>query len=74
MSSMPHDVEYIKDNNFNGHFDLHFRNSTRHKDGMISQTHQAQTDSCRSVSYLSFTFYVNTEIKALTILMQKACN
>jgi hypothetical protein len=42
MSSMPHDVEYIKDNNFNGHFDLHFRNSTRHKDGMISQAHQAQ--------------------------------
>lgn len=32
MASMPHDVSYIKDNNFNGHFDLHFKNSTRHKD------------------------------------------
>lgn len=42
MASMPHDVEYIKDNNFNGHFDLHFRNSTRHKDGAISPAHQAQ--------------------------------
>jgi len=42
MASMPHDVEYIKDNNFSGHFDLHFRNSTRHKDGAVSQAHQKQ--------------------------------
>lgn len=42
MASMPHDVSYIKDNNFNGHFDLHFKNSTRHKDGLVSQAHQEQ--------------------------------
>lgn len=39
---MPHDVSYIKDNNFNGHFDLHFKNSTRHKDGLVSPAHQEQ--------------------------------
>jgi peptidoglycan DL-endopeptidase LytF len=38
MSSMPHDVQYIKDNNFNGHFDIHFFNSLRHKDG-LSDSH-----------------------------------
>ncbi len=42
MSSMPHDVQYITDNGFNGHFDLHFRNSTRHKDGLVDPAHQAQ--------------------------------
>jgi len=42
MASMPHDVSYIKDNNFNGHFDLHFKNSTRHKDGLVSPAHQEQ--------------------------------
>lgn len=41
MSSMPHDIEYIKDNNFDGHFDIHFLNSLRHKDGLIDQDHQA---------------------------------
>lgn len=42
MASMPHDVEYITDNNFDGHFDIHFKNSIRHKDGMISNAHQEQ--------------------------------
>lgn len=43
MSSMPHDVEYIKgENNFNGHFDIHFKNSTRHKDGAVDYDHQAK--------------------------------
>lgn len=42
MASMPHDVQYINDNNFDGHFDLHFKNSTRHVDGAISQGHQDQ--------------------------------
>jgi LysM repeat protein len=42
MASMPHDVEYIKDNNFDGHHDLHFKNSTRHKDGLVSAAHQEQ--------------------------------
>lgn len=43
MSSMPHDVEYIKgENNFNGHFDIHFKNSTRHKDGLVDHDHQGK--------------------------------
>lgn len=40
MSYMPHSIQYITDNNFNGHFDIHFLNSTRHKDGAIDQNHQ----------------------------------
>ena len=42
MSSMPHDIEYIVNNDFNGHFDLHFYNSTRHKDNLIDPYHQTQ--------------------------------
>lgn len=42
MSFMPHDVQYITDNNFNGHFDIHFNNSTRHIDGKIDVAHQDQ--------------------------------
>ncbi|HZG13600.1 MAG TPA: LysM peptidoglycan-binding domain-containing protein [Candidatus Bathyarchaeia archaeon] len=41
MSSMPHDIEYIKDNAFDGHFDIHFLNSLRHKDSQIDPSHQA---------------------------------
>ena len=40
MSFMPHDIEYIKDNNFNGHFDIHFLNSTRHSDNQVDINHQ----------------------------------
>lgn len=42
VASMPHDVEYILDNGFSGHFDLHFFNSTRHKDNLIDPYHQTQ--------------------------------
>jgi LysM repeat protein len=42
MSSMPHDISYIKNNGFDGHFDIHFKNSTRHSDGKISDAHQRQ--------------------------------
>ncbi|WP_053955330.1 LysM peptidoglycan-binding domain-containing protein [Inediibacterium massiliense] len=40
-AAMPHDVQYINDNNFDGHMDIHFLNSTRHKDGQIDPSHQA---------------------------------
>jgi LysM repeat protein len=40
MSFMPHGIQYIDGNNFNGHFDIHFLNSTRHKDGLIDNYHQ----------------------------------
>ena len=42
MTSMPHSIQYIDDNNFDGHFDIHFLNSTRHRDGEITPEHQAQ--------------------------------
>jgi LysM repeat protein len=42
ITSMPHGEQYIIDNNFNGHFDIHFKNSTRHKDGLIDPSHQAK--------------------------------
>lgn len=41
MSFMPHSIQKITNNNFNGHFDIHFANSTRHKDGAVDYTHQA---------------------------------
>ncbi len=40
MTSMPHSIEYITDNNFTGHFDIHFLNSLRHKDNAIDPDHQ----------------------------------
>ena len=42
VTNMPHDIEEITDNNFNGHFDIHFLNSTTHKDNTVSQAHQQQ--------------------------------
>lgn len=40
-ASMPHDVQTITDNDFLGHMDVHFANSTRHKDGALDLDHQA---------------------------------
>ncbi|MBS4021103.1 MAG: LysM peptidoglycan-binding domain-containing protein [Dethiobacter sp.] len=39
-SAMPHDIQFITDNNFEGHFDIHFLNSTRHKDNLQQADHQ----------------------------------
>ena len=33
-------LDYVKNNGMNGVFDIHFLNSTRHKDGQISEDHQ----------------------------------
>ncbi|MFD2370903.1 LysM peptidoglycan-binding domain-containing protein [Brevibacillus sp. GCM10020057] len=41
MTSMPHSIEYILDNDFTGHFDIHFLNSRRHNDDKIDPDHQA---------------------------------
>ncbi|GGA71918.1 LysM peptidoglycan-binding domain-containing protein [Ornithinibacillus halotolerans] len=35
MHSYPHSIAEIKNNNYDGHFCIHFLNSTRHKDGLI---------------------------------------
>ena len=40
MSFYPHDVEYIRDNDFNGHFDLYFGNCIRHVDGKPDSNHE----------------------------------
>ncbi|MTI47341.1 MAG: LysM peptidoglycan-binding domain-containing protein [Firmicutes bacterium] len=32
--------DYIKGNGMDGHFDIHFLNSTRHKDGRVDDSHQ----------------------------------
>ncbi|SHF94778.1 LysM peptidoglycan-binding domain-containing protein [Ornithinibacillus halophilus] len=42
MHSYPHSISDIKDNNYNGHFCIHFLNSTRHKDGLIQESMQKQ--------------------------------
>jgi hypothetical protein len=34
-------LDVIKGNGMNGHFDVHFLNSTRHKDGQVDPRHQA---------------------------------
>lgn len=44
MSYYPHDVSYIKDNNFNGHFDIYFGNCTRHSDGKPDPAHQLKVE------------------------------
>jgi len=41
MSSMPHGIEYITNNNYAGHFDIHFPGSLRHKDNLTDSNHQA---------------------------------
>jgi len=34
-------LDAIKGNNADGHFDIHFLNSTRHSDGAVTESHQA---------------------------------
>ncbi len=41
MAGMPHSIETITDNNFAGHFDLHFLNSRTHYDNSVDPEHQA---------------------------------
>ncbi|RKD30085.1 LysM peptidoglycan-binding domain-containing protein [Thermohalobacter berrensis] len=33
-------LDYVKNNGMNGHFDIHFLNSQRHKDGKVDEKHQ----------------------------------
>lgn len=42
-SCMPHDIQYLYRNGANGHFDIHFPNSTRHIDGQRDEEHQYNT-------------------------------
>lgn len=50
MTSMNHSIEYIMDNNFKGHFDIHFRNSTRHNDGLVDSNHRRQVQIAAGVT------------------------
>jgi hypothetical protein len=38
--AMPHSIQTITNNNFRGHFCIHFLNSTRHKDNLQQADHQ----------------------------------
>ncbi|MCL4439546.1 MAG: glycosyl hydrolase, partial [Firmicutes bacterium] len=40
MAGMPHSIKTIYDNDFPGHFDLHFLNSRTHFDNSIDPEHQ----------------------------------
>ena len=42
MSFYPHDVEYVRDNDFNGHFDIYFGNCIRHADGKPDPNHESK--------------------------------
>ncbi|WP_025026956.1 stalk domain-containing protein [Caldalkalibacillus mannanilyticus] len=42
MHSFPHSDQAITTNNYNGHFCIHFLNSTRHNDGLIQESMQNQ--------------------------------
>ncbi|TYQ18069.1 UNVERIFIED_CONTAM: LysM repeat protein [Acetivibrio alkalicellulosi] len=42
MSSMPHGMSYLSGNNFDGHFDIYFKNSRRHVDHMLDPNHAAK--------------------------------
>ena len=44
MHSMPHGDQVIRDNNYNGHFCIHFVNSTRHSDGLVQDTMHRQIE------------------------------
>ncbi|MDF2532032.1 MAG: Peptidoglycan-binding lysin domain protein [Clostridia bacterium] len=41
MNGMPHGGEQIKDNNFKGHFCIHFKGSKTHSGNRVDATHQA---------------------------------
>lgn len=40
IAGMPHDVQTITNNNFNGHFDIYFYNSRSHNTNTIQEDHQ----------------------------------
>ncbi|MCL7746724.1 LysM peptidoglycan-binding domain-containing protein [Halalkalibacter alkaliphilus] len=42
MHSFPHGDQVIRDNNYNGHFCIHFLNSQRHNDGQVQESMQTQ--------------------------------
>ncbi|MBU9721310.1 MULTISPECIES: muramidase family protein [Bacillaceae] len=44
MHSMPHGDQVIRDNNYNGHFCIHFANSTRHSDGLVQDSMHRQIE------------------------------
>ena len=39
-NGMPHSIQTLTKNSFNGHFCIHFQNSTRHKDNLQQADHQ----------------------------------
>lgn len=48
-NGMPHSIQTITNNNFNGHFCIHFQNSTRHKDNRQQADHQQNVRTAAGV-------------------------
>jgi LysM repeat protein len=49
MHSYPHDGESIAGNDYNGHFCIHFLNSTRHMDGLVQASMQTKVKAAAGV-------------------------
>ncbi|UCZ51412.1 LysM peptidoglycan-binding domain-containing protein [Bacillus shivajii] len=50
MHSFPHADQAIRNNNYNGHFCIHFLNSTRHSDGLVQDSMQRQVNISAGVN------------------------
>ncbi len=49
MHSFPHGDQVIRDNNYNGHFCIHFLNSLRHSDSLVQDSMQVQVQIAAGV-------------------------
>ena len=49
-NAMPHSIQEIRNNNFDGHFCVHFLNSTRHRDNMQCANHQRNVRTAAGVN------------------------
>jgi LysM repeat protein len=49
MSFYPHDISYITNNGFDGHFDLYFANCIRHVDGKPDPNHQKMVEKAAGI-------------------------
>lgn len=50
MNGMPHGGQLIRDNNFSGHFCIHFKNSRTHNTNSISSRHQAAVKEAAGIN------------------------
>ncbi len=50
MNGMPHGGQNIRDNNFSGHFCIHFKNSRNHNTNRINSHHQASVEEAAGIN------------------------